>query len=279
VIPDIDRISAVIAEVAAAEIMTRFDKLRAGDIREKGPGDLVTVADEATERKLTGAFQDILPGSRVVGEEATAADPDLLAHLTGQGWSWVIDPVDGTYNFTESRPFFAVIVALLRDGELAAGWIHDPVAHETVTAAAGEGAWEGSHRLRILSAPERPAELSGVLLSGYFGDKRLGQRVQDRRDRVKTLKSLRSAAHEYLRLARAEMNFLLVTKLMPWDHAAGVLIHREAGGYSAYLDGGDYEPKRMKESGMLLAPDRASWDALHRLLLEDGEARMGDSAR
>lgn len=268
-IPDIDRVSTVIVEVAAAEIMSRFDKLRAGDIREKGPGDLVTVADEVTERRLAAAFQDILPGSRVIGEEATAAEPGLLAQLTGQGWSWVIDPVDGTYNFTESRPYFGVIVALLRDGDLAAGWIHDPVAGEMVTAVAGEGAWQGSHRLAVLPPPERPVELSGVLLSGYFGDKRLGQRVQDRRDRVKTLKSLRSAAHEYLRLARAEMHFLLVTKLMPWDHAAGVLIHREAGGYAAYLEGGAYEADRTKESGLLMAPDRASWELLHRLLLSD----------
>ena len=56
---------------------------------------------------------------------------------------------------------------------------------------------------------------------------------------------------------------------MPWDHAAGVLIHAEAGGYAAYLEGGAYDPIRIDASGLLLAPDPASWGALRELLLGD----------
>jgi fructose-1,6-bisphosphatase/inositol monophosphatase family enzyme len=271
VIPDLGRVAALIAEAAAAEIMPRFAKLGAGDIREKAPGDLVTVADEAMERRLDPLLLALTPGALMVGEEATHANPALLEQVGDADWAWVIDPIDGTANFADSQPTFGVIVALLRRGDPVAAWIHDPIARETVTAAAGEGAWLGGQRLQVAPAPERERDLSGVLLAGYYGSKEVGRLVQKNRGKVKPLKSVRSAAHEYLRLARAEMHFLLSTKLMPWDHAAGVLIHREAGGHSGYLEGGDYAAGRIDASGLLLAPDPESWEALRRLLLAAGD--------
>lgn len=81
--------------------------------------------------------------------------------------------------------------------------------------------------------------------------------------------SLRCAGLDYIRLARGEMHFLLFSKLMPWDHAPGVLIHAESGGHARYLEGGAYDPARIDASGLLLAPDAASWLALRRLLLDD----------
>ena len=270
-IPDRATVAALIAAAAAAEIMPRFAKLGAGDIREKAPGDLVTVADEAMERRLAPQLLALTPGALVVGEEATAAEPALLDEVGEAPWAWVIDPIDGTANFADSQPTFGVIVALLRHGDPVAGWIHDPIARETVTAAAGEGAWLGNRRLQVAPAPKRERDLSGVLLAGHYGSKELGRLVQRNRGKVSALNSVRSAAHEYLRLARAEMHFVLWTKLMPWDHAAGVLIHREAGGYAAYLEGGAYAAGRIDASGLLLAPDAASWEALRRLLLEDGD--------
>jgi fructose-1,6-bisphosphatase/inositol monophosphatase family enzyme len=268
---DLGKVAALIADAAAAEIMPRFAKLGVGDIREKAPGDLVTVADEAMERRLDPELLALVPGSLIVGEEAAHANPKLLELVGDADWAWVIDPIDGTANFADSQPIFGVIVALLRRGEPVAGWIHDPVRRETAMAARGEGAWQGERRLAVLPAPSREKDLKGVLLAGYFGSKEVGRLVQRNRDKVKPLKSVRSAAHEYLRLARGEMHFMLSTKLMPWDHAAGVLIHREAGGHSAYLEGGDYTAARIGETGLLMAPDRDSWEALRRTLLADGD--------
>ena len=65
--PDIDGVTEIIAAVGREEILPRFRALAAGDIREKGPGDLVTVADEASEARLAAALTDLLPGSVVVG--------------------------------------------------------------------------------------------------------------------------------------------------------------------------------------------------------------------
>src|SRR4030095_3156841 len=108
-LPDADRVTRLIQEAAAAEIMPRFRQLAAGDVREKAPGDLVTVADEAVEARLAPALEALLPGSVVVGEEAAAADPNLLNRLFDDQPVWIIDPVDGTSNFAEGRPAFAVM--------------------------------------------------------------------------------------------------------------------------------------------------------------------------
>ncbi|WP_119458689.1 inositol monophosphatase family protein [Rhodospirillaceae bacterium SYSU D60014] len=268
-LPDIQTVTRLIEEVAATEILPRFNRLAAGEVREKGPGDLVTVADEAVEARLTPLLAALVPGSAVIGEEAAAADPAILAQFSRQREVWVIDPLDGTSNFAEGRPVFAVIVAFVRDGRTVAGWIHDPIGAVTVTAAAGEGAWCGDRRLTVAAAPAVPAEMTGTLLAGFFGAPDLGRRIQARRDQVRAQRSLRCAGQEYLRLVEGRMHFTLFTRLMPWDHAAGVLIHAEAGGHSAYLDGGGYRPAQFDAPGLLLTPDPASWQALRDLLLGD----------
>ncbi|HEX3499228.1 MAG TPA: inositol monophosphatase family protein, partial [Stellaceae bacterium] len=131
---DSEKVRRLIVEVAESEVMPRFEKLETGDISEKGPGDLVTVADVASERRLTPALRDLLPGSLVVGEEAAAADPAVLTLLGGDDPVWVVDPIDGTANFAAGIPIFAIMVALIRRGETLAAWIHDPVKRVTASA-------------------------------------------------------------------------------------------------------------------------------------------------
>lgn len=259
---DIDRVSRLIVEAAAEEIMPRYAKLAAGDVREKGPGDLVTIADEAMEHRLTALLRDLLPGSAVVGEEAAARDGAVLRRLATDEPVWIIDPVDGTSNFAQAKGDFGVMVALVAGRRAVAGWIYDPVGGRMARAELGAGAWLNGERLSVAAAPSDPAELSGTLLAGFYGDQELGRRVQQRRERIRALKSRRCAASEYLRIASGEMHFALFTKLMPWDHAPGVLIHAEAGGYNAYVDGGGYRPERTTAPGLLLAPDASSWQAL-----------------
>src|SRR5262249_31532208 len=104
---------ALMREVAATHILPRFRKLAAHEIHEKAPGNLVTIADLEAERALTPALTALIPGSLVVGEEAVAHDPAILDRLAGDDPVWVVDPVDGTQNFTKAVPCFAVIVALV----------------------------------------------------------------------------------------------------------------------------------------------------------------------
>jgi len=261
--PDIDRVSAIIRDVAEAEILPRFRRLASADIREKGPGDLVTVADEESERQLTRRLMELVPNSVVIGEEAVASDSSVLDRVFGEAPVWIVDPVDGTSNFAAGKPAFGVIVAYVQRGETLAGWIHDPLGKRTAIAMKGEGAWSDSGRLRTAPSASLP-DMSGILSSRYF-DKETRDRLDERKQRLARTFTLRCAAHEYLTLNSGEAHFSLYRRIMPWDHAAGTLMHAEAGGYHAKLNGNAYTPAD-REGGLLLAPDRETWTALRELL-------------
>ncbi|WP_029007948.1 inositol monophosphatase family protein [Azospirillum halopraeferens] len=259
-LPEPDRVDAILREVAEADILPYFRQLTADQVRQKSrQDDLVTVADEAAERSLTRRLSALVPGSVVVGEEAVAADRGVLDRLFGDDPVWVIDPVDGTLNFASGRPAFAVIVAYVQGGETLAGWIHDPLGRRTAMGVRGQGAWMEGRRLSV--AP--PADVGSMIgaISTRFCDDSLSRRLKDRVQAIGRTSCLASAAHEYLRLLDGSYHCTAYHRLMPWDHAAGVLLHAEAGGYAALADGTPYAPTRFGGS-LLMAPDAQSWTRL-----------------
>jgi fructose-1,6-bisphosphatase/inositol monophosphatase family enzyme len=257
---DPEQVAAIIREVAAAAILPRFRKLTAGDIVPKGSrGDFATTADLEAERLLGQRMAALLPGSLVVGEEAAEKRPGLLAAIAGEDPVWIIDPLDGTHNFADGLARFAVMVALARAGETEAAWIHDPLAGRTVIAQRGGGAWEAGKRLAV-ARPGPLAAMRGALYA-TAGRPGISPKLDEARRLFASTSYSRCAGCEYLALARRESHFALFTRLLPWDHAAGTLIHREAGGYHACLDGTPYRPTR-QAGVLLLAPDLASWEAI-----------------
>ncbi len=271
-IPDTDFVSDLIREVAEEEIMPRFRRLGADDVRQKtGPQDLVTAADLASEERLSRALVAHLPGSLAVGEEAVAAAPELLARLSGADPVWVIDPLDGTLNFTEGRTDFTVIVALVRDGETVAGWIHHPIGGETINAVRGGGAWLDGRRVTVAPALD-PEALTGALYIGPRRAPELFERVKELRPRLGPRAYTRCAGAEHMALARGDVHYAIFTRIMPWDHAAGCLIHGEAGGYLALMSGEPYRPAKT-EGQLMMAPDEATWQRLRTLFTAraDGE--------
>lgn len=267
---DPERVADLLAEVAAAEIVPRFQKLAEGDISEKAGGELVTVADVAAEQALERRLTALLPGSVVVGEEAVAATPAVIELLRGEDPVWVIDPIDGTGNFSRGVENFAVQLALVRRGASQAGWIYAPILKRLAVAEHGGGALLDGRRVRIQPTRRPPAELKGTLHAGMFSTPELGRLMQQRRARVLAQKSKQAASVEYLRLLGGEMDFSFFTKLKPWDHAPGCLALQEAGGVSRFTDDGvDYTPLRHEGIGLLHAPDPASWARLRETLLGD----------
>jgi fructose-1,6-bisphosphatase/inositol monophosphatase family enzyme len=267
---DIDHVSAIVREAAETEILPRFKRLKAGDIEQKtGPHDLVTAADLEAEAVLTRRLTGLLQGSAVVGEEAAAKDPAVLGRLAADAPVWIIDPVDGTWNFTQGRPNFTVIVALVEGGRVRIGWIHDPIANATVTAEEGSGTWEGGARLRV-AAPGSLATMTAALYVGPRRTPELHARVKALKPGLGPLSYLSCAGAEYLGLARATTHYAVFTRLLPWDHAAGNLIHIEAGGCNRMMDDRPYQPRPI-DGTLLLAPDEPSWHRLRDLLLGDGE--------
>jgi fructose-1,6-bisphosphatase/inositol monophosphatase family enzyme len=262
---DADRVAAIMREVAAEAILPRFKKLAKVDIKPKGErGDFATIADFEAERLLSAALTALLPGSCVVGEEGTSQHPERLQLIAGEAPVWIIDPLDGTHNFADGLEDFSVIVALANRGETLGAWIHDPLAGRTVMAERGSGTWEAGRRLAV--APAAPlSEMRGAIYT-RAGRPGVSPLLDDRRRLFAKTTNNRCAGHEYLALARGERHFALFSRLYPWDHAAGALIHTEAGGANACWDGTPYRPTR-HTGGLLLAPDRASWDAIAALLL------------
>jgi fructose-1,6-bisphosphatase/inositol monophosphatase family enzyme len=263
----IERVRACIAAAAADEVKPRFGRLTAHDIRQKGPNDLVTIADLAMEHRLTGELQALLPGSLVVGEEACAEDPAVQDRLGSGELVWLVDPIDGTHNFARSRPLIAVIVALVRKGETIAGWIHDPLTGTTVLAERGGGCWQDGRRLGV-GAPGPVAAMAGTISTGFLPEA-MRSRIKAKREAfTHPTGGWYCGGQEYMALCEGSLHFALYGKLQPWDHAAGVLMHDEAGGYSALFDGSRYAPTT-DAMGLLAAPDAASWQALRNHLLGD----------
>src|SRR5260221_13487817 len=238
--PDPEKVAEHIRETAQAEILPRFRLLRRADIREKGPGDFVTLADLEAERQLTQRLGGLLPGSVVLGEEAASQDRGRFALLAGEAPVWVIDPVDGTANFARGQPGFAVIVALIGRGAVRAGWIYDPLADTMVMAEAGGGAWSAGQR--HTTAAEVP---SSEMVGAAYGRTRSGPRAAQAltaSGRVGGVRNRGCSGLEYLDIALARAHFSLHSRSLPWDHAAGMLITAEAGGGRAFLDGAPSVP-------------------------------------
>ncbi len=256
---DPKRVAAIVREVAEEAVLPRFRNLAAGDIKQKtGPADLVTIADTESERLLTAALTGLLPGSTVVGEESVAADPAVLDRLEGDAPVWVLDPVDGTAMFAKGDVGFSMIVALVVKGRTVAGWIHDPVPNRTAHAEVGQGAWLDGRPMRV--AADRPiSEMTGGVW-WQPAAKAIAKQVRATRNPY-------SAGLGYMELAAGELDFALFRRLNPWDHAAGVLMHLEAGGTALLADGAPYRPvPDMKP--LLMAPGPVSWKALAALITD-----------
>lgn len=255
---DVVRVAELLRTVAAEEILPRFRQLAEGEVWEKRPGNIVTIADTESERRLKSVLTSLVPGSTTLGEEETETGGDTMARLAGEAPVWIIDPVDGTANYAAGRDRFAVIVAYVVDGVTRAGWILDPVNDRLACAEEGAGAW-------VDRAPASPA--SGAPVSAMRGS--LGGRLRRNKDlcsRFGTVINAGSCGIEYIELARGAIEFAHYRRLKPWDHAAGELIHREGGGYAACLDGARYRPATPGNGGLLLAPDRAAWEEVAKVL-------------
>jgi fructose-1,6-bisphosphatase/inositol monophosphatase family enzyme len=263
-------VAQLLRAAAQAEILPRWRRLAAGAVRTKsGPLDLVTDADEAAERVIAAGLEARFPGCVVVGEEATAADATVLQRLPEAELAFVVDPVDGTANFTAGLALYGCMAAAVVRGEVVAGWIHDPLGDDTAIVLRGEGAWiegaEGTRRaMRV--APSVPVGRMVAAVSWSFMPEPLKSQVASRLPRLGATIGMRCAAHEYRLAADGHVHALVYNRLLPWDHAAGWLLHREAGGYAARFDGSAYSPL-VTTGGMICAPDRDGWQAMHEALI------------
>ena len=262
---DLADLDAILKTTGAEEILPRFRRLEMADIAHKAsPRDLVTAADIAAEDAIAAKILQIYPSASIVGEEAVSKDISIMDGLAEAPLAFVIDPLDGTFNFAAAMPLFGTILAVVADGECIAGIIHYPLTGESLMAVRGAGARmldpDGVAAPVRVADPLPLAEMSGTLSWGFM-DEPMRSRVAANLAKIDMSFALRCSAWEYRLAATGKVHFVGGQKLMPWDHLAGVLIHAEAGGYSALLDGRPYRPG-ITEGGLISAPDRESWQMI-----------------
>ncbi|AVA21742.1 MULTISPECIES: inositol monophosphatase family protein [unclassified Rhizobium] len=262
---DVTTLADLLRRAAQTEILPRFRRLGSEDVRAKSEAtDLVTEADEQAERMIKAEVKQLWPDALFIGEESVAADPALLDKIYGAELAIIVDPVDGTFNFAAGVPAFGVMASVISKGETVAGIIFDPMGDDWVLAEKGGGAWlrrpDGEAQRLSVATPVALEEMVGMASTGYLPKVKRAE-IMGNLAKVRFLTNYRCAAHEYRTFAGGHVHYLMYNKLMPWDHLAGVLISEEAGAYARRLDGSPYLPHHV-EGGVLVTPDRASWELL-----------------
>lgn len=261
---DPEKVAAVIREAAALDVLPRFRTLAEAEVMEKAPGDLVTIADIEAERRIGSALADLTPGAHILGEEmASRAKLDLDAYHTEDA-TWLIDPVDGTRNFAKGESPFAIVVAYVAGGTTRLAWIYLPIEDRMIVAEQGGGAWIAGRGRLAVAEEGALARMRGMINFRTYEDV-APEQVRTRAAVFAELRNFRCAAYDFVQLASGAKHFSLYRRLWPWDHAAGALIFREAGGYVARVDGGPYRPLQ-RIRGLLCAPTTGAWQEIHDLL-------------
>ena len=264
-IVQIDAVTDILREAAQTAIVPRFRALAEGDVTEKSPGEVVTIADREAEDLITPRLQAVVDAP-VVGEEATAANPGLVRALREAPVAWLVDPLDGTANFVAGRPYWAVMAALVRGGQTVAAWIVRPADDRVYVAEAGSGAWRNGVRIERAPAPADPAQLRGAAHTRFLPPAGRA-RVQAAASRFARLGPGASCAGiDYPQVADGELDFVLFWRTLPWDHAPGTLLLTEAGGIALRPDGTGYAPDDDRR-GLLDAADARTWQTVRPLLL------------
>lgn len=263
---DFDAVADIIAEIAREEVKEQLGQLSRADVTEKSAGDFVTSADLAVERRLGAALQSILPDAAVLGEEAVAAGQASVEALAEDELHWVIDPIDGTGNFAIGMPLSAVILSLVRRDEVLAGWIHDPFGERTFMGGLGGGAWFNGQKLAC-SRPDDLRLMNGSIYGRQFREREAFRETWGRgRKHLGAVFNARCVGHEHMARLAGLGHFGCYSRLLPWDHAAGFLLHKEAGGVCQLIDREPYLPSKPNRPG-LLAPDMDVWNKLYEVLV------------
>lgn len=230
---------AVRAARSAGDIISRaYSDVDLLKIENKSSNDFVTEVDRAAEKAVISTVRTSYPEHRFIGEEFGehgSADSDV---------EWIIDPLDGTTNFTRGIPQFAVSIAVRIKGKLEHAVIYDPIKNDEFTASRGRGAQLNGRRIRV----SNKKSLTGALLvTGVPFTAQTLPHIDAYHDCAKALLENNCAGIRRPGAAALDLAYLAAGKydgfwemnLKIWDIAAGILLLREAGGLVTDLSGGE----------------------------------------
>jgi fructose-1,6-bisphosphatase/inositol monophosphatase family enzyme len=241
-----DRVAALLHQVAAEAVLPRFRQLRAEDVIGKptpgDPEDIVTAVDREVERRLELELAALAPGVAVLGEESAHERPELLRLLDADDPLWIVDPIDGTKNFAAGDDGFGVMLAFVSQGLARAAWILLPARGELYTAQAGAGAFRNGVAVRAPATSTRSVP-RGPLKTKFMPDPLRAAIEAATRGRFEPAPLTGCSATDYPDVLAGATDFAVYHRLNAWDHAAGALILTEAGGTVEHLDGASYTPR------------------------------------
>ena len=230
------RVAARAAALGGEILLRYWQQLSASEIHEKSKGDLVTAADLHVERVVAEFLQRETPGIAIVCEEGTQVKRD--------GAVWYIDPLDGTTNFVQRFPVFAVSIGLAAGGDrttadLLCGIVFNPVSGDCFYAARGQGSFRNEQPLRAAAKPR----LDDCMLATGFPRRYHDELPSYLREfaaifpRCRAIRRAGSAALDLCWTAQGIFDGFWEHRLSPWDIVAGALIVEEAGGVCSDFDG------------------------------------------
>lgn len=233
---------------AAAEVKLGTVFLR--DWTCKDDGSLVTATDLRMQSLIFDALRERWPHLLCMGEEMEHAEQSTIFGRGARGF-WVLDPLDGTTNFSSGFPFFGTSLALVIDGRSRLGVVYDPIRDECFHGIEGQGAYLNGEPLK---ANQEIVELGECVANVDY--KRLVSRMSERLVRYgpyRSQRNLGSCVLEWCWLAAGRIQLYLHGGQKMWDYAAGSLILNEAGGTATSFDGCEIDCSRMTKRNVIAA--------------------------
>ncbi|MEL7001375.1 MAG: inositol monophosphatase family protein [Bacteroidota bacterium] len=208
-----------------------FDK---SAIEHKGFNDLVSYVDKEAEQKLVDRCRLILPEAGFITEEGTDS-------IRADEFNWIIDPVDGTTNFTHGLPIFAISIALMQNNQIVLGVVHEINRDECFYAVKGGDAFCNDKVIKVSNAD---VLADSLLATGfpYYNFEQMPKYLEILNSFMQSTHGLRrmgSAAVDLVYVACGRFEGFFEYNLNAWDVAAGAFIVQQAGGYVTDFRGGD----------------------------------------
>ena len=195
------------------------------NISLKGMDDIVTNVDTESEQYIREELGNYFPEHGIFGEEKSGDDPQ-------EGYVWIIDPIDGTRNYAWGIPFFSLVIALAKDGEVLTGVNYDPLHNEMFHAAKGKGAYLNENQIKVSRMQSLEGSILGMDLA-YEDEKGTVDTlsmVTKLWPKLKTTRIMGSSALGLSYVAAGRTDIYIHHQLQPYDQAAGLILVEEAGG-------------------------------------------------
>ena len=229
--PQINLISRACMK-ASRSLIRDFGEIENLQVLAKGPGDFVTSADKRTEKILIDELQKAHPEYGIITEETGIINKTNLKNR------WIIDPIDGTMNFLNGVPQFAISIGYEEDSEIKCGVIFNPITNEMFCAEKGNGAYLNNSRIRVSSKKKIKDALlvtGGPKGASKIKDKIFSEYINVSKN-VSNVRKFGSAALDMAYVACGRFDGYWQRELNYWDIAAGIIILKEAGGFVDFFE-------------------------------------------